>query len=103
MSSSRSQRLKNGLIIGGCIGVIYATMGFLVENIDYYFFGGRVQTARDLSLPYIPLTYDSLITGLISQFWIWLILVVVSTLLGFVAGALSSNKTMNEKNHIRIP
>ena len=58
MNINKVQRIKNGMIIGGSIGILYGTMMFLVEDIKYYFFGGRLQTARDLGLPFIPLSND---------------------------------------------
>ena len=97
MNISEIQRIKNGLIIGGCIGIIYATMGILVEDIHYYFFGGRLQTSRDLGIPYFPLTIDLLTTGLIAQLWIWLLLVLVSVLCGFIAGVISRSRVMESK------
>ncbi len=85
-------QIKNGIIISGSIGALYATMMFLVEDTKYYFFGGRLQVAKDLGLPFIPLSNDLLITELISEFWIWSTLVIVSLSCGFIAGVISQVK-----------
>ncbi len=92
MNINKVQRIKNGMIIGGSIGILYGTMMFLVEDIKYYFFGGRLQTARDLGLPFIPLSNDLIMTELISQFWIWFFLVLLSLSFGFVGGVISKGQ-----------
>lgn len=94
MSIGKIQRIKNGVIIGASLGVVYSTMGSLVEGIDYYFFGGRFRAASDLGLPFFPLSYDLLLTEIITQIWIWLFLVLVSLACGFIAGVISRERNM---------
>lgn len=96
MSIDKFHRIKIGILVGGCLGILYSTTTIIVEDVRYYFFGGRLQTSKDLGLPFFPLTKDLFLTELISGFWVWFFFVIVSIGVGFIAGIVSRGEKVEK-------
>lgn len=68
------------------MGFVCASISLIVDNIRFYFLGGR--EAASAAFGHAPqiLTIDLILTGMVSQLIIWLIL----TLLSMSAGGLAA-------------
>ena len=82
------QRIKKGVIVGGGVGAIYATVLFLIEEIHYYFMGGREDIATTLGKPVPPVNFYSIRGELYTALWFWLFLIILSAIVGFLAGVI---------------
>jgi hypothetical protein len=81
-------RVKRGVIIGGTIGGIYAIILYIVENIDYYFFGGRELISSTIGEPAPPLNIYTVRAELFSGLWACIFLVILSAVIGLIAALL---------------
>ena len=90
--TSFSVRIKIGLLLGASFGAIPATLGTIIENIQFYFLGGETAAfaARNQTIP--PLSPGTLWAGISSQFYIWLLLILISAFSGLLAALIPTKE-----------
>ncbi|OGO27852.1 MAG: hypothetical protein A2136_07660 [Chloroflexi bacterium RBG_16_54_11] len=92
---SFTNRIKRGVIVGSVIGGIYAIVLYIVENIEYYFFGVREITYSAIGIPIPPLNIYTIRGELCSGLWAIIFLVILSAIIGFIAGLLPGKPRFN--------
>lgn len=77
-----SIKIKYGFFIGGFVGAISSAMTLIVDNISFYFLGGRERAFEITNQTYFPLSMEIIIVGLLNQILLWVFYILMSALSG---------------------
>jgi hypothetical protein len=90
-------RILVGVFVGGFTGGLPALLLIVIDTIEYYLLGDRELAASVLGNSPPQLTLYTFSMSIVSTMSLWITLLIVSSLVGLVAGVISGNKRFRPK------
>jgi MFS family permease len=91
--------LKSGIKIGVVVGTITILSSTITNEIYYYFLGGREEVSKFLGIPFLSVTFGSLLINQIFYFSFSLFWVSISAIAGIIGTALTKFSDRSRKEH----